>query len=590
MSGNPSRFHRFWNELKRRRVVHVLTVYVTSSFVLIELVNNLSGPLSLPDGLAKIVVIVLAVGLPLVAVLSWLYDLTGEGIERTRPIGEVPEEEERSVPNAWKVATYVSFAVILGLVTFNIIGKSNPLKAGDIQSLVILPFENFTGDEQMDNMVASMHSLLIGDMGRISGLRVIGKTSSKVYKDSGKSAKEIAKELNVDGVVEATVTCLGDSICMQFRLLDTKGDESQVWVGDYHEDKSQILNMYNRITGVIANEVKIGLTADEKELLARKRTVDREAVDAFLKGYEHMDDLSEESLQKAQDLLTRAAKKDPEWAAPQAGLAVVWMTMAQLGYASPEVAGAKAMEYMGRALELDPDLPELHFAIAIMAVWSEFDWERGEQEFKKALSVNPNDAVARIYYAHLLDIMQRNDEALLQGRIASETDPLNPLVQSLYGVVLACDHDWEGWMAQIDKAFALDPDHFLSKLSLDMAAIHLGDEELAIQAIRGFMPFSETLFDSIDRVFGQEGFKVAYNMALDEFDRINWGTPFDHAMRRILIQQYDQTMDWLENGYEIHDPNIPYMATGLCAFDSLYTNPRFMAIAEKVNLPMPGSP
>ncbi len=104
--------------------------------------------------------------------------------------------------------------------------------AGEIQSIVILPFENITGDEQYDNLVAGMHSLLCSDIGRISGLRVISKTTSKLYKGSALSASEIAEELNADGVVEGSIMCLGDSVCMRFSLISTTGEEQQIWVGD----------------------------------------------------------------------------------------------------------------------------------------------------------------------------------------------------------------------------------------------------------------------------------------------------------------------------------------------------------------------
>ena len=219
MSLNPNRLSHFWQELKRRRVVHVITVYASATFVIIELINNLAEPLKLPPNLLTVVVIVLAVGFPLAIILSWLYDITSEGVEKTKPIEEVKGGEKTVVPNAWKIATYISFVVIVGLAVLNIVGGTNQLRAGDIQSLVILPFENFTGDDQLENMVSSMHSLLIGDMCQIGGLRVIGKTSSNVYKGADKSAPEIAKELNVDAVVEASVMCLGDSVCMQFRLV-----------------------------------------------------------------------------------------------------------------------------------------------------------------------------------------------------------------------------------------------------------------------------------------------------------------------------------------------------------------------------------
>jgi hypothetical protein len=120
MAGNPNKLSQFWQELKRRRVVHVITVYASAAFVIIELVNNLSEPLNLPANLPTIVIIVLAVGFPLAIILSWLYDLTSEGVEKTKPLSEIREDEKPVIPNAWRVATYVSFVVIIGLV-----GKTN---------------------------------------------------------------------------------------------------------------------------------------------------------------------------------------------------------------------------------------------------------------------------------------------------------------------------------------------------------------------------------------------------------------------------------------------------------------------------------
>ena len=153
MPQKPNKLSQFWQELKRRRVIHVITVYATSAFVIIELFDNLVEPLNLPSNLLTIVIIVLAIGFPFVIILSWIYDLTSEGIEKTKPLSQIQEGEKRTVPNAWKFATYVSFALIIGLATLEIAGVGEQLRAGDIQSLVILPFENLTGDEQLDSML-----------------------------------------------------------------------------------------------------------------------------------------------------------------------------------------------------------------------------------------------------------------------------------------------------------------------------------------------------------------------------------------------------------------------------------------------------
>jgi adenylate cyclase len=385
MPVNPKKLSRFWQELKRRRVIHVITVYASSSFVLIELVNNLTEPLNLPSSLATIVVIILGMGFPLAVVLSWIYDLTGEGIERTRPIDEVPEGQTAKVPNAWKIATYLSFMVIIALVTIHIVHGSDRLHAGDIQSLVILPFENYTGDDQLENMVSSMHSLLIGEMGRLSGLRVIGKTSSKMYRNADMSAKDIARQLNVDAVVEGTVMCLGDTVCMQFRLINTKGEEYQVWSDDYNEAKGKVMNLYNVITRQIANEVRIELTPEENRLLDKTKTIDKDAFDAYLRSYAHWDDLSEESTRVAIEYLNSAVEKDPGWAPLWAGLAQLYGVRMQMGFDPPETCIPKINENLNKALRLDPDYADIHFNNAIFGTWLEWNWEKGEKEFLQSI-------------------------------------------------------------------------------------------------------------------------------------------------------------------------------------------------------------
>ncbi len=261
MSQRRRNIPHFWQELKRRRVVHVITVYASASFVLIELVNNLTEPLNLPPRLSTIVVIILAVGFPLAVILAWIYDLTPEGIEKTKSVEETVGPEKTKVPNAWRIATYVSFVVIAGLLTFNIVGGPKGLRAGDIRSLVILPFDNFTGDDDLEYFVSGMHASLIGDMGQVGGLQV--KVQDLLHlpsRDMEMTLPEIASELGVDAALETAVMCLGDTICIQLRLVSTTGDEKQLWVADYREEKSQVLNLYNRITKQIAEEVMVELT------------------------------------------------------------------------------------------------------------------------------------------------------------------------------------------------------------------------------------------------------------------------------------------------------------------------------------------
>ena len=587
MSG-PNKLSQFWQELKRRKVIYVITVYASAAFVIIELVNNVVEPLNLPERIPTIAIIILAIGFPIAVILSWIFDLTPKGMEKTKPLSEGLVAERLVIQNRWKIATYVSIAVIIGLIILNIAGGPPRLQAGDIQSLVVLPFDNFTGDDGLEYFVSGMHSSLIGDMGKISGLRVISKTSSNVYKGVDMSVPQIASELAVDAVVEAQVMCLGDSICLQVKVVSAFPEEKQLWIAEYKEEKSQILNLYNQVTKHIADEVMVELTADEDNLLSEARTVNMEAYEAYLRGHQYWDDLSEESLNKALEYLTFAVEKDPDWAPLYDGLAKVWGGKVQMGFVSPDIAMPLIYANLNKAFELDPDFAGSHFTSAVFGVWAEWNWDKGEKEFLKALGINPNDAMSRIYYAHLLAILQRFDEALIQGQLAVELDPMNPLILALFAPVLVSSGDWETALAYLEKALEIDPENFFALGNFDIVAYKCEEYEKAFEALISYIPFNyDIMMKNIERIYKEKGIDSVYDEILRQLEiksHESFISFFDIAVRYNLMDQNDKTLDWFEIGLEQHDPNMPYITTGFFNTEPLEDNPRFLAILEKMNL------
>jgi TolB-like protein/Tfp pilus assembly protein PilF len=592
MPQKQSKISRFWKELKRRRVVHVMTVYASATFVIIELVNNLTEPLNLPAKMSTLLIIILAVGFPLTMVLAWLYDLTPEGIEKTRTADETDIPDKVRVPNAWKIATYMSFAVIAALVTLHIAGGTKELKAGDIQSLVILPFDNFTGDDGLDYFVSGMHASLVNDMGQISGLRVISKTSASAYRHSGMTATEIARELNVDGVVEASVLCLGDSMCLQFRLINARGEEAQLWTADYREQKNQILNLYNRITRQIAEEVKIELLPQEEKRLSLNRTVDPDAYDAFLKAQYFWERLTPEALDSALHYYQRAIDLDPDWADPYGGMA---MTLGAMGSFSSDPGHENmpgAYDYLDKALMLDPLAAYSHYVKGIYAVWPHEQWEEGEQEFRQCLQLNPSDALCRIYYAHLLMILQRFDEAEEMARKALLLDPMRPLVMGLYGVVMNYLGHHEDALEQAEKALSIDPDNGFAIGPLSEAFLALGDTLRWYQVWKqGLWWTTPAYLDSLDRIFHEQGYMAVIRDRIRINEEVHATGGFisfsGQAKRYLIVGEIDKAMDCYEKSREEGDGLISYMALDHLAFPVLLNHPGYRALLKKLNLPLP---
>ena len=594
MTQRPNKLSQFWQELKRRRVVHVITVYASAAWVLIQLVITLTEPLNLPTGLATIVVIVLAVGFPPAVILSWLYDLTGRGIEKTKPIEELGEGEKTVVPNAWRIATIISFIVIIGLVTINIVTGTRGLRPGDIESLVILPFDNFTGDEQLDYVAAGMHSSLIGDMGKVHGLRVIGQTTSNAYKKTDMTATDIAKKDNVDALVEPTLTCYGDMVCLQIRVITPYPEEKVLWVGDFMEDKSQILNLYNRIISKVADELKVNLTLQEETLLAESRSIDPDAYDAYLKGRSHLDMFSPESWSVAIESFEKAIELEPDWAAPYAGLAEVGTYMNQVGFGSESDRLRMIYENLNKALDLDPNSAEAHHTNALTAAAIEFDWKKAEQEYLKAIELNPSFARSHGFYAHLLTWLRRTDEALYEGKLSVELDPENPFTLGLYVVVLLSAGQCQEALFYIEKALSIDPDHPFLFGKLGWVYECLGDYEKVFEEgkkINYDRWATLTDADLLVEVFYEHGW-IAF---IQELTRIYEEaiandiqiSPYLLYQKYFILGKYDKAMDYLEIIYDANprNPNLQYYSAK-DTYDKMKGNPRYIEFLKKMNLPI----
>lgn len=594
MTRNQNRLSRFWQELKRRRVIHVITVYASATFAIIEIINNLTEPLNLPTNLSTIVIIILAVGFPLAIVLSWLYDLTSGTFERTKPLDETEEEvKPEAVPNAWKISTYVSFVVIAGLVVFNIMTRSDVIKPGSIRSLVVLPFNNYTGQDTLDWFVSGMHSSLIQDMGTVGRLRIIGETSSNAYKNVNLQVTRIASELNVDAVIEADVLCLGDdSVCFQTRLIKPGPKEEQLWIADYKVARTQILNWYKGVTKQIAKEINIKITPEEERLLSRSRIVDRKAYEEYLKARSYWGDFRRESLYKAIDYLKSAIEKEPDWAPLYAGLAEIWIWVQQAGYEQPSVVAPKIYENLNKALELDPDLAEVHYLNAMIGHLVEWNWEKSEKEFLRTLAINPNDSYSRLLYSQLLLIMQRKDEAFAQRELAVGLDPLNPASKLLYSGTLVQAGDFKAGLSVAEELLAVNPEDLNANAMIEIAAYRLKEYDKVIRSVKYALPFSidEDDYKGIVRIYSESGIVAAYKELMKHLEKYAENNPIafsDMSLRYIIADQPDKAMDWIEKGLEIHDPIMTYITATGGFFEQLFGNPRFIAICEKMNLSLP---
>jgi tetratricopeptide (TPR) repeat protein len=211
----------------------------------------------------------------------------------------------------------------------------------------------------------------------------------------------------------------------------------------------------------------------------------------------------------------------------------------------------------------------------------------------KALAINPSNAIARVIYAQLLSSLQRPGEALMQANMAIDLDPKNPMLQIQYAAALLCLGDCENALIQVEKVTAADPAHYLANNGILLAAFRCKEYDKVIKADKYLLPLFNLKEDDIkefERIFNEQGLIKAYEKImknLEEFAENNPISPIDIAIRYIMANQPYKAMEWIEKGFEIHDPNMPYITTRMYCFDPLFTNPRFIDIIKKMNLPLP---
>ena len=475
----------------------------------------------------------------------------------------------------------------------NIIGDSRQIKELD-KSIAVLPFDNLSGDPDQEYFSDGMMDEILDRLFKIGDLKVISRTSSMRYKNSDLSLKEIAGELGVAAILEGSVRRARNLVRITVQLIDAETD-SHLWSETYDGDLSDLTRIFiiqSEVAQSVARELKAVMAPQEIKLIEKIPAIDIDVYDEYLKARSYWSDFTKESLFKSVEYLNSAIEKNPDWAPLYAGLAEVWIWIQQAGWELPSVAGPIILENLNKAMELDPDLAEVHYQSAVIAQLVEWDWEKSEKEFLKSLAINPNNPLARLMYAQLLLILDRRDESLAQRELAISLDPLNFNTKLLYIGTLVLAGECKASISMMEEALATNPEDSSFYGMLEAAAYGCKDYDKVIRAVKYSLPFpfEEDKYKEIERIYEASGIVPAYKELmkyLEKYAEKNYIGFFDMAFRYIIANQPDKAMDWIEKGFESHDPLMTYMF--ISRSGPLFGNPRFIAICEKMKLPLPKS-
>jgi TolB-like protein/DNA-binding winged helix-turn-helix (wHTH) protein len=525
------------------------------------------------------------------------------------PSTPLPETDVRR--HGKRFVWILAAALVLGLLVVANVGDFRQRLFGEqprthIQSIAVLPLVNLSNDVNQDYFADGMTEALTTNLGKISALRVISRTSVIQYKGTKKPLPEIARELNVDGLVEGTVSRSGNHLRITANLLQAS-PEKHVWAESYDSEVGDVLALQGQVAQAIAREIQVKLTPQEQKLLGSTRTVDPEAHDNYLKGRYLCGRETREAVEKAIKYFELATEEAPSDPLGYAGLANCYV---RLGWSGDVFAGdlsvveimPKARDAAQKALQLDEKLAEAHTSLACVELLLNWNWGGAEREFKRAIELNPSYSPAYAWYAHYLVAMGRFDESAAAAKRSLDLDPFSQPTMDYGEWAFYLSRHYDLAMEQSRKSFELAPEFPWSHYVLGLTYEWTGQRREAIQEynkMQELFGLSQNRLTELRMAYQQSGEKGYWRKTL-EFCReaskgkrkfgstsgFGWCDYFryqDVAAVQVRLGQFDAAFQSLEKAYTKHEAELIYLNVQP-EWDGVRSDPRFQSLLRRIGL------
>ena len=522
------------------------------------------------------------------------------GIPGTTPLTSSPR---RTFP--WFLGLAIAVVAVIGVaVGFNV-GKTRDRVSGIFRSskneaalsapakktrrsVAVLPLLNLSADPTQTFFADGMTDELTTDLAQFADLRVISRTSAMHYRDASKTAPQIGKELGVDALVEGSVERVGDRVRIRAQLIDCATDR-HLWAQSYDRDMRDVLSMQTEAAKEIAEQVRGSVSPLQPTArTANPQPVDPEAYEAYLKGRYFWNKRTQDGLNKSIEYFGEAIAKDPSFAAAYAGLADAYSLLGS-DVLPADVANSKARAAASKAIELDPNIAEGHAALALVEFYYDWNWKQSEQEFRRAIELNPNYATAHQWYGYYLSAMLRFPEAVEQAETAQQIDPLSLSINA----TLASRYRHAG---RIDEALQLDqrtlemdPNFIPAHFSLAAVYEKQGSWQQAIDEYKKVIelsPEDPAGLAAIGYIYARTGQKAdAHKIIgqLTEISKKHYVSSFEFATVFAGLMDANSSMMWLEKAYEKRESQMPFLQSD-DRFDSLHSDPRYQSLVRRLGL------
>jgi TolB-like protein/DNA-binding winged helix-turn-helix (wHTH) protein len=488
----------------------------------------------------------------------------------------------------WVASLAVLLVVVLaaGIYGLRLRARSQPASEHRVM-LAVLPFANLSNDPEQEYFSDGLTEETITDLGELNPERlgVIARTSAAAYKHTNKTIAQIGRELGVDYILEGSVRREGGSARVTAQLIRVK-DQVHLWAHNYDRETGGLLALQNELGRAIAQQVQVRLTTLYGVRLVNKYAPNPEAYELYLKGRFYLRQRTFDAMDKSVEYFQRSIEKDPGFALAYAGLADSYLARAT---GSPQEFDPKAKAAASRALELDDDLAEAHAALGAEKADFEYDWQGAEQEFKRALALDPNDADAHYRYAWTyLTPLGKSDQAISEMKRALELDPFSRMDNTVFGLTYFYARKYDQAEEQFKKAIELNPDFFVTYYHFAWLYSQMGRYPNAISEFTkgrllseddGVVKSAASSDVALKKAFAEKGATGFWQQLLKSREIGEFDTPQVYAR----LGDKERALRGLERNYE-ERATLGTLLNVDPAFDSLHSDQRFEDLVRRMGL------
>ena len=507
-----------------------------------------------------------------------------EKATQARPAFQPSSPDQPEIRRAILLGLALAVALLLSFLFWKPGWRAAP---NPIVSLAVLPLENLSRDSDQDYFADGMTDALTTDLGKISALRVISRTSVMQYKGTKRPLQEIARELKVDAILEGTVARSGNRVRVTANLVQTF-PERHLWAESYDSEIGDVLTVQATVAQAIAHEIQVKLTPQERKMLAGARRVNSEAFDLCLRGSYAIATGTAEALEQAVSYFQRAIQEDPTYAPAYTGLAFSYANWVP-GRAPLRELMPKAKEAALKAIELDDTLAGAHTALAFVELTYDWNWTGAEKEYKRAIELNPNYAAAHARYARELVVLGRREEALVEARRAVDIEPFSFYTDyPVWVFILARRYDLA--LERTLETVQARPNWVWGHYALAQIYEQTGKTDDAVQE---FLKVDE-LFGTdpewigpLKEAFARSGARGYWIRTLERYRKSaksRYVSPGMVAAVCARVGDKQCAFEWLEKGFEERDDLLINLKVEPI-FDRLHSDPRFQDMVRRVGLP-----